>query len=129
MILDPKLWLQLTILLLVAVVSHFILTRFGQPMIIAEILIGIIIGPSLIGIITDDTLITQFAQLGAIILLFAVGLSCNLKEIYTGRSLLIATCGVIVPWIAGFSFGIYIGQRYFGIFRGNTGCNECRCYC
>ena len=110
MIVANEMWFQLTILLGIAVASHFIVTRFGQPLVIAEIIIGILIGPSILGIITNIDLISQFAQLGAIFLLFAIGLECNLNEIYTKKSLIIASFGVIVPWIAGFIFGMWIGQ-------------------
>ena len=109
---NNDIWFQLTILLGIALSSHFIVSRFGQPMVVAEIVIGIIIGPSLLAIITDISLIAQFAQLGAIFLLFAIGLECNLKEIYTKKSMIIATCGVIVPWIFGYLFGLMIGQNF-----------------
>lgn len=108
-----EIWFQMTILLGIAVASHFVVTRFGQPMVIFEILLGIIIGPSLFAIITNsNNFITQFAQLGAVFLLFAIGLECNLKEIYTRKSLIIATVGVIVPWCAGYGFGLAIGQSF-----------------
>lgn len=104
-------WFQLTIFIGVAVASHFVVKRFGQPMVIAEIILGVIIGPSVIGIITGNNfLITPFAQIGAIFLLFAIGLECNINEIYTPKSIVIATCGIIVPWIAGFLFGVALGQ-------------------
>ncbi len=112
-IIPGGIWFELTILLCIAVASHFILTRFGQPMVIVEIGIGIIIGPSLLGMITQSTtLIMPFAQMGAVFLMFAIGIECNLKEIYTKNSMVIAICGVIVPWVAGFAFGTAIGQPF-----------------
>jgi Kef-type K+ transport system membrane component KefB len=113
MMVPTEIWFQLTVLLGIAVASHFIVTRLGQSMVVAEIVIGIIIGPSLVGIITDQNyLVAPFAQLGAIFLLFAIGLECNLNEIYTRKSLVIASCGVAVPWVAGFLFGLSIGQPF-----------------
>jgi len=102
------LWFQLTLLLTVAIASSFLFARFKQPKIIGQIVLGIVIGPSLLGLISvseadPGDMVHRFAELGAIILLFMIGLECDIREIYTKRSILIAAGGVIVPWIAGFA--------------------------
>lgn len=102
-----ELWFQLTFLLMVALASSFLFARFKQPKVIGQIVIGIIIGPSVLGLISvsqDDPgdMVHRFAELGAIILLFMIGLECDIKEIYTRRSIIIASGGVIIPWIGGF---------------------------
>ena len=104
-------WLQLTILLTVATASHFAFKRFQIPTIVGEIVIGILLGPSLLGQLLApdnggyffDPLFTGiFAALGAIVLLFIVGLDSDLKAIYSRRNIAIATGGVILPWLSGF---------------------------
>jgi len=104
---DPQIWFQLTLLLVISVLSHFIISKFRQPMVIGEILIGMLISPAVIGFtLINVDLVSGFAQLGAIVLLFMIGLECDLKTIYTKRNVLIAIGGVIVPWAAGFlTFG------------------------
>lgn len=109
---ESGIWFELTILMGLAVASHFIVTKFGQPLVVGEIVLGIFIGPSILGFITDTNLISQFAQLGALILLFSIGLECNIREIYTKESIVIATCGVVVPWIGGYIFGISVGHDF-----------------
>lgn len=104
---SSNLWFQLTLLLTVAIASSFLFARVGQPKIIGLIVLGIIIGPSLLGLIKVDPddpsdMVHNFAQLGAIIILFMIGLECNIKEIYTKRNVLIAIGGVSVPWITGY---------------------------
>ena len=102
-----QLWFQLTFLLMIAIASSFLFARFKQPKVIGQIVIGIVIGPSILGLITvrqDDPgdMVHRFAELGAIILLFMIGLECDIREIYTKRSILIASGGVVLPWIGGF---------------------------
>jgi Kef-type K+ transport system membrane component KefB len=116
-------WFKLTLLLVVALASNFLFSRFGQPKIIGQILLGILIGPSVLGLIgvssstsgiatgnIFDQLpeIGTIATLGAIILLFIIGLECNMKEIYTKSSIVVATSGVILPWVCGFLLADYM---------------------
>ncbi|MGQ9586981.1 MAG: cation:proton antiporter [Thermoplasmata archaeon] len=101
------LWFQLTLLLTVAIASSFLFARFKQPKIIGQIVVGIVIGPSALGLISvgeayPGNMVHRLAELGAIILLFMIGLECDIREIYTKRSILIALGGVIVPWVCGF---------------------------
>jgi len=107
-------WFELTLLLAIAIATNFLFARFGQPKIIGQILLGIAIGPSFLGLITvsespDSGDIVRFlGLLGAIILLFMIGLECKIKEIYTKRAIIIALGGVIVPWIGGFLLAIFM---------------------
>lgn len=101
------LWFQLTFLLVVAVLSHFVFSRFRQPLVIGEIVIGIIIGPSVVGALTgvelvNTEMVSVFAQLGAIVLLFMIGLESDLRKIYTKRNFAIALGGVLLPWGVGY---------------------------
>lgn len=103
-----NLWFQLSLLLTVAIASSFLFARFKQPKIIGQLVVGIVIGPSILGLISvggteTGDMVRQLANLGAILLLFMIGLECDMREIYTKRSILIATGGVIVPWICGYA--------------------------
>jgi Kef-type K+ transport system membrane component KefB len=102
------LWFQLSLLLMVAIASSFLFARFKQPKVIGQIVVGMVIGPSVLGLITVNQsdpgdMVHRFAELGAIILLFMIGLECDFREIYTKRSILIALGGVFVPWVCGFA--------------------------
>lgn len=108
---ENLIWFQITLLLVVSVASHFLVSRMRQPMIIGEILIGVAIGFLSMELLSaniidqpiiDPDLVKFFAQLGSIILLFSIGLECDISKIYTKRNMVIATGGVIVPWIVGF---------------------------
>jgi len=94
--------LQVSLLLAVALVGYVLASRIGQSVVIAEILLGIVIGPSLLGWVTYTEIIRVLAQFGAIFLLFAVGLESSFKEIYNLRSFTVALFGVVIPWLGGF---------------------------
>ncbi len=98
---------QLTILLVLATLSHFTIKRFHQPTIVGEIALGILLGPSVLGFYFnvypfDPGLVASFAGLGAIFLLFLIGLESDFKAIYTRKNFLVAVGGVVLPLAFGF---------------------------
>ncbi len=98
---------DLSFLLAVGVVSHFVIRKFRQPTIIGEIGIGIVLGPTVLGALSislfDPALIESFAALGAIFLLFLVGLESDFRSIYTKTNFLVALGGVLLPFAVGFA--------------------------
>lgn len=121
-----EVWFELTFLLVIALFASFIFTRFGQPKVIAYIVIGVILGYfNIIRTSGSETAgfpetLEFLAQLGAIVLLFMIGLECDLKEIYTRRSISIALGGVIVPWGGGFLIAHLFGYGADAVFIGAT---------
>ena len=101
--------LQISILLATALIGYFIARRFGQSVVIGEMLIGIVVGPSLLGWVSYTPFVQSTATLGAIVLLFVIGLETKFKDIFTLNSFLIALGGVIVPWIAGYYTALFFG--------------------
>jgi Kef-type K+ transport system membrane component KefB len=110
---------QMSFLLFIALAGYLIASRVNQSAVICEILLGVLVGPSLLGIVTYTDFVSSIAHLGAVVLLFVVGLEFRLEDIARPRYLLIAACGVVVPWgmgylvsvLFGFSFGssVFIG--------------------
>ncbi|MFH1134237.1 MAG: cation:proton antiporter [Nanoarchaeota archaeon] len=108
---------QMSLLLFVALAGYLLASRINQSAVIGEILVGILIGPSLLGLITYTDFIASIAHLGAIILLFVVGLEFKLKDIFNLKYGVIAAFGVIIPWVSGFflarAFGYEFGAAIF----------------
>lgn len=100
---------QMSLLLFVALAGYVVASLISQPAVVGEILVGIIIGPSVLAWITYTDFVSSLAKLGAVILLFVVGLEFKLKDIGKIRYLWIASFGVIIPWLGG-----YLVARYFG---------------
>lgn len=78
---------------------------FGQPGIVGEIAAGVILGPSLLGWLAPDSFLTSLSELGVMFLLFRVGLEVKSSELVRvgGTALIVATCGVIVPFALGWA--------------------------
>jgi len=66
--------MSLGILFFFAIVGSFIANKIKQPAVIGLLLIGAIIGPNALGYVNDVAMIDMMAELGAILLLFVVGL-------------------------------------------------------
>ena len=101
--------LQMSLLLFVALGGYLIASRINQSVVIGLILVGLIIGPSALGLITYTDFVASLAHLGAVILLFVIGLEFNVSEILSLRNGVIAGVGVIVPWIGGYGLSLMFG--------------------
>ena len=105
-IVKTLLWIAL---LLFLAKSASLVERMGQPSVLGELLIGVIIGNVfLIGIdffepIKSDNLLAFLSELGVIILLFQVGLESNISQMRKVglRAFLVAVVGVVCPFILG----------------------------
>lgn len=75
-----------------------------QPAVAGEILAGVLIGPSVLQWVAPTELTNVLAEIGVIFLLFLVGLETKPADIFRvgARALLVAVCGVIVPFIFGY---------------------------
>ena len=93
---------QMSLLLFVALAGYLLASRIAQPAVVGEILVGLIIGPSVLGWITYTDFVSSVAHLGAIILLFVTGLEFKLHEIASPKYAVIALFGVLLPWAGGF---------------------------
>src|SRR3989304_4333905 len=81
-----------------------------QPAVIVEMFVGIITGPYLLNLIEPAQIYDVLAEIGAIILLFTVGLQTGIDEILKvgKRALLVATLGGIFPFIFGYIYTLII---------------------
>ena len=95
--------LRLFVVLVAARLAAEVAERFRQPAVLAEIAAGLIVGPSVLGIVHRDDALSLLAELGAILLLFEVGLHMDLRGLRSvgGASLRVAVIGVAVPMAAG----------------------------
>jgi len=92
----------MSVLLFVALAGYLIAYRINQSAVVGIILAGIVVGPSVLGLVTYTDFVSSLASLGAIVLLFTIGLEFELKEIAKPKYFVIALLGVIIPWISGF---------------------------
>jgi len=93
---------QMSLLLFVALAGYMIAHRINQSAVVGIILAGILVGPSVLGLVTYTDFVSSLAHLGAVVLLFTIGLEFSIKEIAKVRYLVIGLCGVVLPVLAGF---------------------------
>jgi Kef-type K+ transport system membrane component KefB len=87
--------------------------KIGQPAILGELVGGILLGVSAIGILDpNETAIHTLAQLGLLILLFEIGLATDLRALTKvgGTAAVVAVGGVVIPFALG-----YVALSAFGI--------------
>jgi len=123
--------LTLSIVLAAARLGGSVAERFAQPAVLGELLVGVVLGnlPGAAGIwsaqVRSDPMIGLLAGVGAVVLLFEVGLESTLREMLRVgmRSLVVAVLGVIAPWLLGFFVGrILLPEHsvYVHVFLGAT---------
>lgn len=78
---NPEIFTELSIILLITVVVTGFIRLLKQPAIIGYILSGILAGPSVFNIIDSHDTLSAFSQIGIALLLFLVGLSLNPRVI------------------------------------------------
>ncbi|MFC6273958.1 cation:proton antiporter [Levilactobacillus tangyuanensis] len=93
---------DLTLILLVTTIVGHYCTRIGIPAVIGQLLVGVIMGPAILGWLHLTHELDSFAEIGVIILMFIAGLESDLQLLkrYLKPSVLVAALGVLVP-VAG----------------------------
>ncbi|MBN2654644.1 MAG: cation:proton antiporter [Nitrospirae bacterium] len=103
-------FIKLLILLVTAKIFAELFAYLKMPSVIGEVCAGIIIGPSLLGIVSPDATFHLLAEIGILLLLFEVGLDTDVGQlIKVGvRSSLVAVIGIAAPALLGFWAAYYL---------------------
>jgi monovalent cation:proton antiporter-2 (CPA2) family protein len=115
------LFFELALILLSTKLAGDISVRLGQPAVLGKLIIGIIIGPAVLGWITGSELIDQLSQIGVLLLMFLAGLETDLHELNRNRnaSMAVAVGGVILPFLGGYAMGLMWGmEQTHAVFVG-----------
>jgi Kef-type K+ transport system membrane component KefB len=103
---------EIAVLLLVAAVVGTIGVRLRQPLIVAFIAVGILVGPSALGWVSANDQVDLLAKLGIALLLFVVGLKLDLHIIRTMGTVALATGlgQVLFTSLVGYLIAIALGM-------------------
>src|SRR5689334_4057740 len=80
--------------------------QLSLPAVLGEILAGVVLGPHLTALVVPSDTVESIAEVGAIFLLFTVGLETRPGDLIKvgRRSIRVAVAGVIVPFVLGFTY-------------------------
>tara|TARA_R110002124_G_scaffold233406_1_gene398752 strand:+ start:127840 stop:129021 length:1182 start_codon:yes stop_codon:yes gene_type:complete len=105
---------QMSLLLFMALGGYLLSNILKQPAVVGVILAGVLIGPTALNLIHYSEFVASIAHIGAVVLLFVIGLEFKVKEITKPSYFLIALGGIVLPWIGGFwiaqAFGFEFGK-------------------
>ncbi len=108
----PDLLAALVALLVATKFLGLIAQRVGQPAVVGELLAGVLLGGSFLGIIDpNEPTIRSFAELGVLVLLFEIGLHTNLRSLVKvkGEATTVALAGVVLPFGLGYAAAVALG--------------------
>lgn len=112
--------LQLAIIVLAGRVGGALALKIGQSAVVGEIILGILLGPSLFGMITPDLFewvfrstppgpLSMLSQIGLIFLMFQIGLEFDFSHLkisqHRNTMIAVAVASLIAPFMLGFGFG------------------------
>ena len=95
---------------LLALIGH----RLKQPLILAYLVTGVVIGPNMpLKLVTDQQSIATVAEIGLILLLFIIGLEIDLKKLASAGPAVLLTGALQVPICLALGLGFFylFGQR------------------
>lgn len=94
---------DIAIIIIFAKVFGVFARKCKAPQVVGEIVAGLLIGPSVLGLVQLSDFLAGMAEVGVVLLMFSAGLETNLKDLLkTGPvALLIACAGVFIPLIGG----------------------------
>lgn len=98
---------ELAVILLASKLAGALSMKLGQPSVLGKLLIGILLGPSVLGLVTNTDILKELSQIGVILLMFMAGLETDMDEFKrTGKaSTFVGVLGIIVPLSLGYLAG------------------------
>ncbi len=98
-------FLMLAALVAAAKAGGAVAVRFGQPAVLGELVAGIAVGPTLLGIVDPaNPFVHLIAEFGVVILLFQIGLHTDLRSLFKvgAAASAVAAAGVVLPFGLGY---------------------------
>jgi len=136
--------LQLIVIILAARATGALFARLGQPAVIGEITAGILLGPSLLGLVVPPAEAFLFpsasldalgllSQIGVLLFMFVVGIEVDLQHLRkkAQAAVLVSHASIVVPFFLGVAFSLLIYERLapaaipfsaFALFMGIAMC-------
>ena len=118
-----RLFLQLFVIIVAASVVGALFTKLGQPAVVGEMIAGILLGPSLFGLVAPHgfgflfaplTLepLRLFSQIGVCLFMFAVGMELDVSQLrrQAQTAILVSHSSIVIPYLLGVTLALFIYQ-------------------
>lgn len=143
---EKRIWVEITLLLLVALVAERVVQQWKQPFVMVLLILGVLISPHTLNVVWpavmemitpilqgigihppasspellgESEIVRTFANIGVIVLLFRIGLHSEIEKVFNLKNLLVALGGVMLPFVAGFVFAQWSGGGFaYSLFVG-----------
>jgi Kef-type K+ transport system membrane component KefB len=121
--------LNIALVLIFANLGGMLSRKLKQPVVLGQILAGVLIGPIVLNIVKPDMIISSYAEIGVILLMFLAGIETDLGDLKrtAGAASAIALGGIIAPFVMGFIAIYYffpqegvIGAAFVGVILTAT---------
>lgn len=130
---EKHIYFEIVFLLLLAVAGELVVVYTKQPSVMILMILGLLMSPSFLHLSWDflhslnlpfnipsnppdilrlENILTVFAQLGAVILLFKVGMHNKIERIFAFDNLIVAVAGVVLPFVVGYLYATYSGGSF-----------------
>ena len=106
-----QIFINIVILLATARLLGELFRKFKQPSLVGELLAGIILGPTIFGIIIPNQNLEMISTIAIFFIMLFIGLEMDLRELKkTGKSaLIISVFSLVIPFFIGFQISILFG--------------------
>ncbi|RLG82940.1 MAG: hypothetical protein DRO39_08990 [Thermoprotei archaeon] len=107
---EESILLEILLIVVAAKALGELFDRFSMPRVIGELVAGILLGPSALGLVRPSPELEALAMVGVVFFMFSAGLEVNLRSLMRRfrEGLLVALAGVAVP----FTMGMALGYRH-----------------
>ena len=119
--------IELGLIILFSILGGVLAVRFKQPSVLGLLIVGAIVGPYSLGFIKDTSLIEASIEIGAILLLFTIGIEFSLEHLlnYGFRAIVIAAIKLGGVFLVGYLIAIIfnlgvVSALYIGVILSIT---------
>lgn len=132
--------LQVIVIVIAARLTGMLFTKIKQPPVIGEMLAGILLGPSLLGMVSPRTMdflfpasslgaLKLFSQVGVVLFMFLVGMDLDLRHLRkkAHSAVMVSHASIFLPMLLGVALALFLYRSYapegvafssFGLFMG-----------
>ncbi|WP_373228906.1 cation:proton antiporter [Cohnella sp.] len=117
--------LYLILILFFTKVAGDLSVRIGQPAVLGKLVVGILLGPAVLGWVEQGSFIDEFSEVGVLLLMFIAGLETDLEQLRKNwkSAFAVAIGGIILPFIGGYSIASAFGlSQTYALFLGVIFC-------